>query len=741
MERPLAVLGFSFFLALTLGSLLTLNLTLALAALCLLAFAVGLCLRPLRDNKRLMAALLAALAAFSVLGVKEALMIRPLQQWDGKTVHLKLQALNYSTDPDDRIGIGVKVLEGDLPAGTKLALNAAAWGIDCEPYDILEGDFVVEALREDGEERIFHYSKSLGILLNIVPADYDAEESIDVTAPQSRPFMASILALRRAARLEIYSQPGMEDERDVMAGMAFGFKSGISTETTRMFRALGVSHLLAVSGLHTALLAQAMLALLRFLKTPRKTASLLTAGFVLLFVALTGFTPSAVRAGVMSMVMLLGLLFGREPDSLNSLGLALLVIALPNPYAACDVGLLLSAAATFGILVLHPPMKRATADRLKEKGGAYALLARPVNAVMVTLAATLSTLPVILVTFGTISLISPLANLLMVPVSSVVTVATCLGAFLGLADVPFLTEGAFWVGRMACRLLLGIGRALFSLPVVSVEAERLFLLIGIPAALGLVFLGYRLLGKRGLRFTALWSVIALLGGVIANGVFMHGVTTLTVLPSYGSSTAALLERDGRIGVIVMGGEEAGWAAAYALRSGAASCVDFLLIANPDDGSAFTSPLIAGSTGIETLITVSGSKYRHTLEALPVRGETLYLDAGAVAFWNDCRAERLEDGFLRLTIGETRFLFCPPGGDASRLTPSQRQTNLALFSGAAPRNVSSLTTQAGVLSVEEEMLPFAEKGVPRGIYPVENTAEEKVVAYTRGAGDVMFARFG
>ena len=141
--------------------------------------------------------------------------------------------------------------------------------------------------------------------------------------------MASILALRRAARLEIYSQPGMEDERDVMAGMAFGFKSGISTETTRMFRALGVSHLLAVSGLHTALLAQAMLALLRFLKTPRKAASLLTAGFVLLFVALTGFTPSAVRAGVMSMVMLLGLLFGREPDSLNSLGLALLVIALP----------------------------------------------------------------------------------------------------------------------------------------------------------------------------------------------------------------------------------------------------------------------------------------------------------------------------------------------------------------------------------------------------------------------------
>ncbi|HIW74724.1 MAG TPA: ComEC/Rec2 family competence protein [Firmicutes bacterium] len=744
MERPLAVLGFSFFLALTLGTLLTLNLTLALAALCLLALLVGLCLRPLRNNGRLMAALLAALAAFSILGAKEALVFRPLQQWDGKTVHLKLEALNYSTDPDDRIGIGVRVLEGDLPAGTKLALNAGAWGIDCEPYDLLEGEFVVSALQEAGSERIYDYAKSLGILLNIAPAGYDAEESVAVTAPETRPLMARVLALRRAARMAVTSQPvlngpGLEEVRGVTAGLAFGFKDGISAATNRMFRSLGVSHLLAVSGLHTALLAQALLALLRFFRLPRKASSLLTAGFVLLFVALTGFTPSAVRAGVMSMVMLVGLLFGREPDSLNSLGLALLVITLPNPYAVCDVGLLLSAAATFGILVLHPPMKRATADRLKEKGGAPALLARPVNAVMVTLAATLPTLPVTLAVFGTISLVSPLANLLMVPLSSVITVTGCLGAFLGVAGVPVLTGWVFWVGKTAARLLLWVGEALYALPAVSSDADRLFLLVGIPAGLGLVLLGHRLLGRRGARTAALWSVIALCGGILANGVFMRGVTTLTVLPARGA-TAALVERDGRAGLILMGGEDAAEAASYVLRGRSLSSVDFLLIADPDDGSAFSSPLVTEVVGVECLITAKEGAYRLTLEALPVQDGAFYLDEGAVAFWGDCSAERLEDGFLRLTVGSTRLLFCPEGGNAAALTADQRRTNLAVFTGSAPRNVSALTLQAGVLSVDEEMLPYAEKGVPRGIYPVENTAREAVAVRTRGMGDVAFSRF-
>ena len=71
-------------------------------------------------------------------------------------------------------------------------------------------------------------------------------------------------------------------------------------------------------------------------------------GFVLFFMGLAGFSPSVTRAGIMMLLYLGGFLLRREPDSLNSLGLAALVILFANPFAAADLGMLLSFSATAG---------------------------------------------------------------------------------------------------------------------------------------------------------------------------------------------------------------------------------------------------------------------------------------------------------------------------------------------------------------------------------------------------------
>ena len=70
---------------------------------------------------------------------------------------------------------------------------------------------------------------------------------------------------------------------------------------------------------------------------PRRLSALLTAAIVLIFMALTGFTPSVTRAGVMCLVLLAGQMVRREADSLNSLGLSLLLILAANPFAVMDV--------------------------------------------------------------------------------------------------------------------------------------------------------------------------------------------------------------------------------------------------------------------------------------------------------------------------------------------------------------------------------------------------------------------
>lgn len=142
-----------------------------------------------------------------------------------------------------------------------------------------------------------------------------------------------------------------------MTAMCTGDKTALSPDVTFGFRQAGLSHLLAVSGLHMAILAQAVLGLLRFLRVPRRWAALGAAGVVVPFMLLTGMTPSVVRSGVMCLVLLAGQLLRRRADSRNSLGFALLLLVLPNPYVVLDVGLQLSFAATVGLVALGPWMQ------------------------------------------------------------------------------------------------------------------------------------------------------------------------------------------------------------------------------------------------------------------------------------------------------------------------------------------------------------------------------------------------
>lgn len=134
----------------------------------------------------------------------------------------------------------------------------------------------------------------------------------------------------------------------IAAAMVVGDRSYLGADLTGQFRQAGVSHLLVVSGLHLSLLCAALGFALRRLR-PR-TAALCSLAAVLFYMLLVGMTVSVVRAGVLVAMALFARLLDRAADPLTSLGLALLVLLGVNPYAACDMGLLLSFAATLGVL-------------------------------------------------------------------------------------------------------------------------------------------------------------------------------------------------------------------------------------------------------------------------------------------------------------------------------------------------------------------------------------------------------
>ncbi|MDD2362731.1 MAG: ComEC/Rec2 family competence protein [Oscillospiraceae bacterium] len=728
MERPMATLGFSFFLSLIIASFLELKMNAVFTAVFFVAFITFLFIKSFRQNRRAMTVLLAATAAFSMYSIQEYMTFRPMQKWDGKKAMLRVETVDWV----DLNRVTVRVLDGDIAKGTRISMYLSCTELYPAPYDILEGEFKLFTPRDSRDGQIRGFSKSQKIYLNAFPAEY-GEININMTSPKTRPFMYNILNARKTARNVVMSQPGMTDVAGLASGIAFGFRQDISSNMKNDFRISGVSHLLAVSGLHVTVLSQVILALLLFLKIPRRAALSAAGAGVLFFMALTGFTPSVMRAGIMCLVFITAQMIGREPDSLNSLGIAVFAITALNPYAVNDAGLLLSFSATYGLLAIYPKIRRVTSDRLKNGGVWARIIARPVSALYITVAATIPTLPVILFTFGQISIISPIANLLMVFPASVVMITTCIAVPLYVFEpLRFISGAVFWVVELFARYLAGVAEFLACLPMASVWVGQSFMYLGIPAAIGLVALGWYLLGRRGMRVAALWSVIALLCGVLTYGILMKGVTRITVLST--NDAVMLLERDGHTGVVITGNDDAVIAAVNELRKRNVRTVDFLIIPFADDECAFYSMFFTDNIGVNCLITGRSGEYTLTVESLPAAGR-ISLEDGDIGFWKDCIAE-LKDNWLRLTVDKTRILFGGYSMNASELDSDFRQTNLLVLSGP-PRHISALTAQAGVLCSMPDTLSDKIKAIPRDSYPIYNTSDNNLTFLTRGGGDITY----
>ena len=737
MKRPMATLGFSFFMSLIMASFLELKMTIVLAALFFVAFIAGLFIKSIRDNRRVMTVLFAAMAAFSMYSAQEIMYYRPLQKWDGRSAVLQIETIDFVQMNNS---VTVRVMKGDLPQDTRLTLWISGSDLYPQPYDILEGEFMLNTPSDSRDGQIRGYSKAKETYLNAHSVDYNDDKLIH-TSPVARPWMNTILQARRTSRNTIMSQPEMENVAGLMAGIAFGYKGDMSSVIKYNFKIIGVSHLLAVSGLHVAILSQALLAVLIFLRVKRRIALGISCAGVVFFMALTGFEPSILRAGIMCLIFLAGQMIGREPDSLNSLGFSVLVITILNPYAVNDIGLLLSFAATYGILVIYPFIKnnyiKPLTDFMSERFKWVKLLEKSFNSFAITLSATIPTLPVILFGFGQISIISPIANLLMVFPTSIVMVLTCAAVPLyHIEPLRVLASAAFWCAKWVASYLITIADWLTSLPAASLWVRQTFLIVLIPSAFGFILLGRYLLGRHGMRITALWSVISLLFGVLTYNILMYDVTDITLLNA-GNATAMLLERDGRTGVILIGDDSAVDHSVRELERRNVRAVDFLMIPNLNDKCALSTMILTSHVRVNCLITGPDGKYIDTVDALKAEGRLSWKD-GSIAFWNDCVAEYC-NGWLMVKINQTRLLLSPYQSATTNLTGGQRQTNLAVFTGKPPKHVSAIQAQAGVLCCSSESLSAEIRAFPRGSYPIYDTSGKSVTILTRGMGDITFKR--
>jgi competence protein ComEC len=200
-------------------------------------------------------------------------------------------------------------------------------------------------------------------------------------------------------------------EAALARGFVLGEEDGIDGETSEDFRRSGLSHLLAVSGENVTLLALLAMPLLGWLGIPLRERLLWLLAAIAVYVPLAGAGASIQRAGVMGAAGVLATLGGRRGSRLFALAAAATVTMAIDPAVGADVGWQLSFAAVIGILLLARPLRRAIAVRVGP-GGLRGALA---DGLAVTIAATVSTAPLIAFHFGTFSTTTLLANVAAMP--------------------------------------------------------------------------------------------------------------------------------------------------------------------------------------------------------------------------------------------------------------------------------------------------------------------------------------
>ncbi|MFC1598564.1 ComEC/Rec2 family competence protein [Patescibacteria group bacterium] len=238
-----------------------------------------------------------------------------------------------------------------------------------------------------------------------------------------------------------------EPQASFLGGLLIGARKAIPPDLTQAFSQTGTTHIIAVSGYNVTIIATFLLLFTQNLGLGRKKAFWLIILFLVIFDIITGLPASIIRASIMGGLVLLANYLGRLSSMKNALVFTAAIMILINPQILVyDLGFQLSFLATLGLIYLNPiiirlfRIKQVKSKLVQTIVGDYFLT---------TMSAIILTTPLILYNFGKISLIAPLANILVLPF---IPIAMLLGFISGVLSIIFTPLG--WVAGWSVWLVL-----------------------------------------------------------------------------------------------------------------------------------------------------------------------------------------------------------------------------------------------------------------------------------------------
>ncbi len=300
--------------------------------------------------------------------------------------------------------------------------------------------------------------------------DYLARQGIRALVPnaevevvahdQGRPWYALLYRLKDRAQHTI-DRLLPSPQAPLLSGILLGNESGLSAKVRDAFNATGTAHIIAISGSNMIVVIGILMGLLAPAFGQRRATWITLLG-VAAYTAFVGANPAVVRAAIMGGLSLWAVQLGRKAYGLTSLAFSIWLMSLWNPLVLWDVGFQLSIAATAGLVLFSRDLTRGF-EKLLLRGferrtvrQISGVLAEPL---IVSVAAQITTTPLILLYFGRLSLLTLLANLLIVPAQAYVMTLGGLAVLFGML-LPVFGEPLAWVVWLPLSYTLAIVRAL-----------------------------------------------------------------------------------------------------------------------------------------------------------------------------------------------------------------------------------------------------------------------------------------
>lgn len=432
-----------------------------------------------------------------------------------------------------------------------------------------------------------------------------------------------------------------------LKALLVGDRSALPAAVSSAMSEAGLSHVLAVSGMHcTFLLLPLQLVFMR----RRRLRALLGMTLLWGYALMTGCSPSVVRACVMCSFLLVASLFGRENDSPTALSAALAAILLQNPFAAASISLQLSFASVAGIMLVVPRLEKLLAEKRRS-----CLVKAVIASFSVTVGALVFTTPLLAWYFNSLVLISPVSNLLCLPAVSL----TFLSGFFAVA-VSFL-PGPLVSVSMACADLLAeyvmtVSGLLARVPYHAVYFSNPYLkywLVYVYVLFAVAWACRRGGGRRYLLCTGA-AALTLVLTVFLGALRYAGSRLEAMVLDVGQGQCVLLASGGTFALVDCGSSnswyDAGGIAADTLRSMGCRTLDYLVLTHYDADHINGVEELLNRMEVETLL-VPGEPEEDSL------GRTLLEQARAQG---TCVAP--VEAVQTLPLGESCLTLYPPVGE-------------------------------------------------------------------------------